>query len=62
MPKSEVPIDPMDGLPNVPLMVERGMSIREALVIWDDFRKSHHHPSQDCHVSQGQSQFVREPH
>ena len=29
-----LPIDPEDGLPNVPAMVDNGMAIHEALAIW----------------------------
>ncbi len=38
MVKSQVPIDPMDGLPDVPLMVEQGMSIQEALLLWSEVK------------------------
>ena len=57
MLKSEIPIDPMDGLPDVPAMVEQGMHIHEALAIWADFKTRHRplsHPASQVHPQSSQ--------
>lgn len=58
MLKSEVPIDLMDGLPDVPVMVEQGMAIHEALRIWDEFKTFRHqqalHSSSQEHLQSSQ--------
>ena len=60
MLKRQVPIDPMDGLPDVPLMVEKGMAIHEAISIWCDF-KTFHRQLQNYSFFQERPQSAQEP-
>ena len=50
MPKNKVPIDPMDGLPDAPFLVEGGMPIHVALDIWGQSNKPRHQHPEDDHA------------